>query len=331
MLRIKDWNDHYENNRTRILKKLDWVPIPNSMDGLGYIGLMDHPNAAAHFGAWIAMVEIASRCEPRGCLLRNGKELDAKTLSVLSRISADVFREAIPRLVDIEWLESTDGAGIRHPSAAPSDNEVPDERHMEPHTVQHPSAAITSTKEGKEGKEGKETYTPLSGADAPGDPSLPDEVESLDEEPVSDETVRPSDGPAYLESIGWDGGWKFVKKAKPDQIAAIQNLKERDLTPDESLDSLYMIHFRLWWFEEFWQIYWRHVDKKAARIAYLESVMSLDLHDQIIAAVNEQTPAMLSRSEDKRPHAATWIHHERWTDAAGTPNAEEPTLWAARS
>ena len=31
--RIKDWEDTYENNRTRDLRHMRWVPIPNSFDG----------------------------------------------------------------------------------------------------------------------------------------------------------------------------------------------------------------------------------------------------------------------------------------------------------
>ena len=62
VLRVKDWNLLFENNRTRGLKHLDWVPMPNKMDSDGYTELVDHPNGAAHLGAWFAIVQIASRC-----------------------------------------------------------------------------------------------------------------------------------------------------------------------------------------------------------------------------------------------------------------------------
>ena len=51
-LRIRNWKDHFENNRTRELKTMAWVPVPNRMDDLGYIRLVTHPNGAAHLGAW---------------------------------------------------------------------------------------------------------------------------------------------------------------------------------------------------------------------------------------------------------------------------------------
>ena len=47
VLRVKDWNKHYENNRSRVLKKLDWLPIPNRLDNEGYIELICHPSGPA--------------------------------------------------------------------------------------------------------------------------------------------------------------------------------------------------------------------------------------------------------------------------------------------
>ena len=68
VLRVRDWNLLFENNRTRGLKHLDWVPMQNNLDGDGYTELVDHPNGAAHLGAWLAIVWIASRCHTRGTL-----------------------------------------------------------------------------------------------------------------------------------------------------------------------------------------------------------------------------------------------------------------------
>lgn len=106
-LRIKDWADHYENNRTRGLKYMEWVPIPNQMDGLGYSMLVSQPNGAAYFGVWIAIVEIASRCHPRGTLVRDGCTLTPQTLSVMSRMPVEIIEQAIERLLSTEvgWLE----------------------------------------------------------------------------------------------------------------------------------------------------------------------------------------------------------------------------------
>lgn len=104
--RVKDWTAHYENNRSRDIKKTEWVPVPNRMDGDGYTELMDHPSGAAHLGAWLALVQIASRCDVRGTLVREGgKPHDSASLARISRVAPQVFDEAIPRFVTIGWLE----------------------------------------------------------------------------------------------------------------------------------------------------------------------------------------------------------------------------------
>ena len=109
ILKIKDWDKHFENNRTRELKKLSWVPFPNKHDGDGYTELLDHTNGTAHFGVWVLIVQVASKCDPRGTLLRDGgKPHDYASLSRMTRIPGEILKEAIDRLLNIEWLESYD-------------------------------------------------------------------------------------------------------------------------------------------------------------------------------------------------------------------------------
>ena len=108
VLRVRDWNLLFENNRTRSLKHLDWVPMQNRMDCDGYTELVDHPNGAAHLGAWLATVWIASRCHTRGTLTRdNGQPHTAESLARVSRIPVIILEEALPRLLRIGWLEIT--------------------------------------------------------------------------------------------------------------------------------------------------------------------------------------------------------------------------------
>lgn len=107
ILKIRDWNKHFENNRTRELKRLDWVPMPVKMDGDGYTELVDHPHGAAHFGVWCALVEVAAKCDPRGTLLRDGqKPHNSDSLARITRIQAKIIDDAIKRLIHIGWLES---------------------------------------------------------------------------------------------------------------------------------------------------------------------------------------------------------------------------------
>ncbi len=146
--RIKDWETHFENNRSKELKALTWVPMPNKHDGEGYSELVDHEHGEAHFGIWCALVQIASKCEPRGTLLRDGRTAlrdsrtpvrddrtraasphDANSLARKCRMKSQLIAEALLRILDIGWIEQVeweselttipqDGAGFPHSGAA---------------------------------------------------------------------------------------------------------------------------------------------------------------------------------------------------------------------
>lgn len=110
VLKVKDWANSYENNRTRELKRMDYVLVPNRMDTDGYTRLMDHPAGAAHLGAWIAIIQVASRSKVRGSVRhapQDGAGIPqiAAVLSRISRIPTDVFVELIPRLLQLHWIE----------------------------------------------------------------------------------------------------------------------------------------------------------------------------------------------------------------------------------
>lgn len=123
--RIKDWATLYENNRTRELKSLSWVPIPNKQDGDGYTLLMERKNGVALYGCWIACVMIASRCDVRGTLLRDGgKPHDSASLSRMSRIPEALIKEMLEVCSDrdLGWLEMVDYEGEATYSASSCDN-----------------------------------------------------------------------------------------------------------------------------------------------------------------------------------------------------------------
>ena len=115
LLRVRDWDSLYENNRTRGMLEMRWVPVPNKLDGDGYTELVCHPNGPAHLGCWLTILQVASKCHPRGTLVRDsGPPHTAASLSRLTRIPAGLFDEVIPRLLAINWLEAAgqDGATI---------------------------------------------------------------------------------------------------------------------------------------------------------------------------------------------------------------------------
>jgi hypothetical protein len=125
--RVRDWDQHFETHKTRILQRVSFVPIPNKLDGDGFTWLLNHPDGVAHYGAWMMIVLIASKCDPRGWLvrdeLRSGEfrrtppeggatvqhvvkiAHSCGDLARISRANISVFECAIPRLMTIGWLE----------------------------------------------------------------------------------------------------------------------------------------------------------------------------------------------------------------------------------
>ena len=98
-----------------------WVPFPNKQDGDGYTELIMHKDGAAHFGVWCAVCQVASKCDPRGTLLRDSKKPhDLTSLSRITRIPIKVIKPAIERLIKIGWLETYDNP------APDCDNPAPD-------------------------------------------------------------------------------------------------------------------------------------------------------------------------------------------------------------
>jgi len=113
LYRIRKWDDTYENNRTRELREMRWVPVPNKWDGDGFTALMDRDpwKAAAYLGGFLLLLQVASKCSPRGTLLRrNGTPHCPASLSRLTRAPAELFAELMPILADDEigWLEVID-------------------------------------------------------------------------------------------------------------------------------------------------------------------------------------------------------------------------------
>jgi hypothetical protein len=138
--KIAKWSTLYENNESRKLKKLQWVPIPTGMDSSGYQALLDHfgDRAPALYGTWIGLVTIAANCHDRG-ILRNSRGIPL-TISHLSRMTgfdAGLFSElfAWASSPEVGWLEAeTDTAvseqqpkTVENPVVLPSSGNSPED------------------------------------------------------------------------------------------------------------------------------------------------------------------------------------------------------------
>jgi hypothetical protein len=120
LLRIKNYSATYENNRIRELKTIKWIALPIKLDGDGYATLMDEPDGAAIFGAWIACLEVVAKT--RGVFIRSsGDEHTPKSLARVTRIAPEIIDRMISVCTSIGWLEN-----IACDNPAPScDNPAP--------------------------------------------------------------------------------------------------------------------------------------------------------------------------------------------------------------
>lgn len=125
--RIRDWHKHFENNRTRDMVKMAWVPVPNKHDGEGFQRIMREKDGMVIYGCWHLILQVASKClRERGTLLReDGTPLDADAIAYKTgwRSAGDIQRSldflCTPQ---IGWIEQVaqDGQIIPHlPAAIP--------------------------------------------------------------------------------------------------------------------------------------------------------------------------------------------------------------------
>jgi len=106
--RIVGWDDRFENHESRKIKVLNWVAMPNHHDTAGYRRLVTMPNGAALYGAWCAVVQVASRCPVRGVLASASRPLEAIDLEAKTGMKSKLFDELFSVVTDpsICWLET---------------------------------------------------------------------------------------------------------------------------------------------------------------------------------------------------------------------------------
>ena len=274
-LRITDWDKHFENAASRKLKRLDWVAIPNKTDGEGYTALVDHPNAAAHLGAWYAIVEIASKQSPRGVLpggicqhcggicRRSGTKCQplggiCRSLSRMSRLPSEVFEEVLPRLIEIGWVEDIE------------------------------KSEVSLNQQNVRDLLGESANVVGGSADVVGESGRLVAAQGIELQGITEEkNICPPNGGRLFDLASSNGAG--AGKHAPG------------------------------WFEEWWAIYWRRVSRKLAEQAFAKCVKTQAQFDRVMAATRKQTPAMMAREPDKRPHGATWLNGERWNDEPSEP------------
>ena len=172
VLRIRDWDRNFETAETRKLKRMLWVPLPVKQDGDGYSDLLESQDGPLRLSAWVVMLQLASRCSPRGTLVRmTGVGVlphDAASIGRITRIPAKVIEDAIPKLCEIGWLERAEVDESELLRADESDR-------LPPPPAIAGSSPGTPVLKGREGKEGNGREG--EGGKSPGTPTpvLPSE------------------------------------------------------------------------------------------------------------------------------------------------------------
>ncbi len=105
--RIRRWSEIFENSQSRQYQRLTWTPLPNKHDGKSYRRLISMADGPALYGAWVLLVQVASKCPQRGVLADDDGPLDAEDLSQKTGAPAELFARAFEALTHpkIAWLE----------------------------------------------------------------------------------------------------------------------------------------------------------------------------------------------------------------------------------
>ncbi len=118
--KIANWVEKYETADTRKRKSLFWVLVPNGHDGLGYCSIMERYDALEVFGAWVLILQVASKCSTRGSLTTTkGRPYTAKDIATMTRAPVDSITEALDVLVEIGWVTADTSAD--HPDVSADD------------------------------------------------------------------------------------------------------------------------------------------------------------------------------------------------------------------
>jgi hypothetical protein len=60
-LQVKDWDEHFENNKSRERDQCSFVCVPNKQDGMGLNRIRAEPDGAAIYGIWCLIIGACSR------------------------------------------------------------------------------------------------------------------------------------------------------------------------------------------------------------------------------------------------------------------------------
>lgn len=104
---IRDWNQHFECAQSSRAKSLTWVAVPNKHDGKSFRRLMRMKNGIALYGAWILIVQVASKCPCRGVLADSDGPLSSGDIADKTLVDSKIIQAALDACCsrEIGWIE----------------------------------------------------------------------------------------------------------------------------------------------------------------------------------------------------------------------------------
>lgn len=103
---VAHWGIEYENNVTRKLKFLKWIPTPVNHDGLGYRVVISGKDGERILAAWYLILQVAARSPVRGVLASETMPYEPRHLAIMTGAKSATFTEALRVLSEPEigWL-----------------------------------------------------------------------------------------------------------------------------------------------------------------------------------------------------------------------------------
>lgn len=121
LYKVRNWDTLFENAQSRKCGRLSWVPVPNKHDGKSYRRIISTENGPALYGAWMLILQVASKCPQRGVLGDDDGPLDADDLSHKTGCPVELFAVALEMLSEprIGWLEAEQVGAEWEPTQSP--------------------------------------------------------------------------------------------------------------------------------------------------------------------------------------------------------------------
>lgn len=108
VITIRDFTGHFTVSQNRRNEgPFGWIAVKTKHDGKGFRRLMMHDHGAAIYGAFLLMVQVASKCPKHGVLADEDGPLTTEDLELKTGCPKKVFDEAIEVLSSkgIAWIQ----------------------------------------------------------------------------------------------------------------------------------------------------------------------------------------------------------------------------------